>query len=197
MGWMEPNTALDVRIWDVDHGSAAFLRAGNKNVVLDCSAQENFSPAEYISNEYGINTIHYLIVSHPHNDHIEDLDMVDECGLKPNIFARNKADDVREIIKEKVEDEQDGGDQDYVEDAEYYLMLDEYEGTPDPSPAEPKWARGALSSDGFRADGGPDRGVTFHNYSPSAPQTGDNEYKKLNNSSTVTVVNCFGFKYSQ
>lgn len=192
---MKPNTALDVRIWDVDHGSAAFLRAGNKNVLLDCGAQENFSPAEYISNQYGINTIHYMIISHPHNDHIEDLDMVDECDLKPNIFSRNKADEVREIIEEKVEDERDGGDQEYVEDAEYYLTLDDYSGTPDPSPRQPEWASATRSGDGFRSDGGTNRGVTFHNYFPSDPQTGDDEYEKLNNSSSVTIVNCFGFKY--
>ncbi len=193
MGWISDH-ALDARIWDVEHGSAAYFRAVNKNVVLDCGASESFSPLRYLrSAATPVNTIHYMIISHPHHDHIEDLDTAEEYGLKPNIISRPEA--ARPIIEEKLEEERENGNQEYVEDAEYYLMLDDFSGTPDPKPTEPAWSLGNSGSrDGFRSDGYGVGGVTFRNYGTSDADLGNDRYEKLNNLSRLTVVKSHDFR---
>lgn len=182
------NYVLDIRIWDVNHGSAMFLRAGNRNVVIDAGANTNFSPAWWISNRFGRNKIDYMVISHPHEDHIEDLDAFKEEGLLPKIIQRPKA--ARDIVEEKIEEEDD---EDYLEDAEIYLELDDYSGEPDPSPSNPSWV-GVHRATGVRADGGQRRGVTFENYSAPETHWESGNYKRLNNMSRLTVANCFGFK---
>lgn len=186
--------SLDIRIWDVAHGSAAFIQAGRKNIILDCGANDKFSPARWISgSKYGINTIHYMIISHPHHDHIEDLDMVDRYELKPKIINRPKK--ASDLVKEKLAEARQEGDEEYIEDAEYYLMLDEYSGTPDPKPSDPSWAYNGEALDRLRADGGTRPGPTFHNYSARDPSIGSSRYERLNNLSKVTVIDCFDFNF--
>ena len=193
------NHVLDIRIWDVEHGSAVYMDAGSKNVVIDCgknTGENEWSPLRWISDSrFGVNQLDYLIISHPHHDHIEDLDVMDEVGLKPKILQRPKS--ATELVKENLEEAREQGREDYVEDAEYYLeTLDAYDGTPDILPSEPKWAVEKQDLGAQRADGGiPERGVTFHNYGTGDPTLGSNNYEKLNNLSQVTVVNSYGFQY--
>lgn len=189
------NYGLDVRFWDVSHGSAAYMRAGNKDVVLDCGANSDpeFSPLKWLhTSYYGMNSIDYLIISHPHEDHIEDLDMMNELGLKPSILQRPSQ--ATDLVEENLEEAHEEGKEDYIEDAEYYLnVLDEYDGDPDVLPSNPSWASDDETTNNYRADGGiPDRGVTFHHFSAGG-LIGSNNYEKLNNLSRVTLVNCHGF----
>ena len=189
------NYGLDVRFWDVSHGSAAYMRAGDKDVVLDCGANSDpeFSPLKWLNTSYyGMNSIDYLIISHPHEDHIEDLDMMEELGLKPSILQRPKQ--ATELVEENLEEAREKGKEDYVEDAEYYLnVLDEYDGDVDILPSNPSWASDEERTSNYRADGGiPDQGVTIHNFSAGGLIGSDN-YEKLNNLSRVTLVNCHGF----
>jgi competence protein ComEC len=187
---------LDIRIWDVAHGSAAYLKAGQKDVMIDSGAQEGFSPSEHINSSFGRNSIDYMIISHPHYDHIKDLHMIDELNMRPSIVQRPKK--AAETIEKKLEEERAKSDSDrndaYIEDAEIYLELNEYGETPDPLPSEPEWV--GIEPDGdFRTDGGTDRGVTFHNYSAPSGLIGSDDFDKLNNLSRATIVNCFGFRY--
>lgn len=193
MGWISDH-ALDARIWDVEHGSAAYIRAVSKNVVIDCGAGTNpeFSPLRYLRGPATpVNTIHYMIISHPHHDHIEDLDKADDYNLKPKIIDRPKA--ARSIIEEKLEEERENGNEDYVEDAEYYLMLDDYSHTPDPLPSDPSWSLGGSRETGFRTDGYGVGGVTIHNYGSDNANLGNDRYERLNNLSRLTVVKTRGF----
>jgi competence protein ComEC len=189
--------ALDARIWDVKHGSAAYLKAVNKDVVIDCGASGDFSPLQWLrSPKFGINNIHYMIISHPHRDHIQDLHRVEELEFRPNIINRPKK--ARELVEDAIEEARREGDDAYIEDAEYYLELDEeFSGDPNPSPKEPEWSREQTnsSSGGFRTDGGLKRGpwVTFHNYG-TGEIVGDDRFEKLNNLSKITVVNAGEFK---
>ena len=190
------NYGLDVRFWDVSHGSAAYMRAGDKDVILDTGANSDpeFSPLKWLNTSYyGMNSVDYLIISHPHEDHIEDLDMMQELGLKPSLLQRPKQ--ATELVEENLKDARKMGKEDYIEDAEYYLnVLDEYEGDPDVLPSNPAWASDGETTSNYRADGGvTDRGVTFHHFSAGGLIGSDN-YEKLNNLSRVTLVNCHGFK---
>jgi competence protein ComEC len=189
MGWMS-EYVLDIRIWDVNHGSAMFLRAGNRNVVIDAGANSEFSPAWWINNRFGRTKIDYLVISHPHHDHIEDLDVFKEEDLLPKIVQRPKQ--ARSIIESKIEEEDN---EQYIEDAEIYLELDDYSSTPDPTPDDPEWVGIDTSRGRIRSDGGHRSGVTFHNYSAPESHWESSNYEQLNNMSRMTVVNCRGFKF--
>lgn len=191
VAWMS-DYALDLRVWDVTDSSATYIHTGQRDIVIDCGATEGFSPAKWIRHEYGRTNLDYMIISHPHHDHIEDLGQFKKQGLRPSIIQRPKK--ARSIIEEKLEDARENDNQEYIEDAEYYLELDEFSGDPDPSPSEPEWV-GLTGSSGYRTDGGTNRGVTFHNYSTQDPSLGNDHWETLNNLSKITVVNSFGFKY--
>lgn len=188
MGWMSDQT-LDIRVWDVDHGSAIFLHVGRRSIVIDAGANDDFSPAWWISNRFGRNSVDYMVISHPHHDHIEDLDAFEEEDLLPEIIQRPKQ--ARDILEEKLEEEDNEA---YIEDVEIYFELDDYSGDPDPMPDDPEWAGVGGVRDGFRSDGGHRSGVTFHNYSAPESHWQNSNYEQLNNMSRMTVTNCRGFK---
>lgn len=187
--------SLDVRVWDVEHGSAMYIRAGRRNVVIDCGEGTDFSPLKWIrSPRFGVTNLDYLIISHPHHDHIADLDNIAECGLKPDIIRRPKS--ATTLVEENLEDARKQDKQKYIDDAEYYLnVLDEYDGDVDVPPSNPNWAMDTTTDGGRVTDGGiPDRGITFHNYGTNDSELGNDNYEKLNNLSILTVINVFGFK---
>lgn len=70
-----------VILFDVEHGFCAFIRSDTGcTLMIDCGKATNFSPVEYIlaSELYGASThsgyrLTELIITHPHDDHIEDI----------------------------------------------------------------------------------------------------------------------------
>jgi competence protein ComEC len=188
--------SLDIRVWDVAHGSAAYMSAKTKNVVIDCGANKEWSPLRWLnSSRFGVDNIDYLIISHPHQDHIEDLDAMEELDFAPSILQRPKS--ATELVEEGLEEAKEDDDEKYIEDAEYYLnTLDEYDGDVETLPSDPTWAMDEQDLGQIRTDGGiPSRGVTFHNYGTSDASLGSTRFEKLNNLSRATVVNSFGFQY--
>lgn len=92
-------------IWDVQHGSAAYLRSpNNKHIVLDLgigsykSVNTTFSPLLFLRDQVGVEKINHLIISHPHKDHIEDILNIDY--LVPIVFSRPKNLDLTELLDE-------------------------------------------------------------------------------------------------
>ncbi|MFC7098853.1 MBL fold metallo-hydrolase [Halobaculum marinum] len=186
---------FDVRFWDVDHGSAAYLRVGSKDVVLDCGANTQFSPLRWLNDSYyGLNTIDYLIISHPHQDHIADLDVMKELELLSSDTLLQRPKDATELVEENLDEAYEKGMEDYIEDAEFYLnRLDEFDTTPDLFPSNPEWALDNPYTTEARTDGGiPDQGATIHNFSAD-DIVGNDNYEKLNNLSRLTVFNSYGF----
>ena len=63
--------------WDVDHGSAAYFKIKDKNIIIDLGAgsyvDSNFSPLKHLRSKYNVDIIHALIVTHPHRDHLDDI----------------------------------------------------------------------------------------------------------------------------
>lgn len=174
------------------------MSAGNKDVVIDCGAntgKDDWSPLRWINDSrFGVNHIDYLIISHPHHDHIEDLDVMKELELAPTVLQRPKP--ATELVEEGLEEARENDDERYIEDAEYYLKLNEYDGDVETSPSDPLWAMDELELGRTRGDGGvPTKGVTFHNYGTSDNSLGSTGFRKLNNLSKITVVNSFGFQY--
>lgn len=81
--------SVDVRIWDVQHGSAAHIRTPNgKNIVADCGSGESGSPLLALKSQLGLARLDMAIITHPHLDHISDI--LNLSYLNPRTFLRPK-----------------------------------------------------------------------------------------------------------
>lgn len=67
---------LIIKVWDVLHGLAIHIRTPNgKDVVIDAATNKNgFSPLKHIKQNHKVGTIEYAIITHPHMDHIRDIE---------------------------------------------------------------------------------------------------------------------------
>ncbi len=182
---------MESRIWDVGKGSSNYIKAATKDVVIDCgrNGSEGFSPMQHISSparNYGVSKIDYLIITHPHNDHIDDLPNLDEHGLHPKRIHRARGS--RELVEEKLTEERNSNEPDeaYIENAEIYLELDNYDEEPEPpQTSNPAWS--TQGGEGVFTDGG-EIGVSFHKFSATGDDIGSGRYDRLNNMSILTVV---------
>ena len=64
--------------WDVDHGSAAYVKTPNdKHIVVDLGARRatdaGFSPLAHLYWNWGVKRLDAVVITHPHLDHIEDI----------------------------------------------------------------------------------------------------------------------------
>jgi len=90
-------TAMRVWIFDVEHGSAAFVRApSGETLMVDCGRRADFSPARFIyqnelsaAEQSAAQRLSKFVVSHPHDDHIEDIDTFISL-LPPRVLQRYK-----------------------------------------------------------------------------------------------------------
>ena len=96
---------VTVVFWDVQHGNAVYIRTpNNRHIVIDLgtgSYGENnleFSPLLYLKNRYGVTQLDYVIVTHPHLDHIDDILNFDK--LSPKVLRRPKHLTKEEIMKD-------------------------------------------------------------------------------------------------
>jgi beta-lactamase superfamily II metal-dependent hydrolase len=80
-----------VIIFDVEHGFCAFVKSRTgRTLMIDCGRKENFSPVVYvIENELGGQQLTQLLVSHPHDDHVGDIESV-TSKLPPLILQRQR-----------------------------------------------------------------------------------------------------------
>jgi len=74
-------------IYDVDHGlCSSIIDSGGNVLLIDCGRGSNFSPIKHISNELGVSlqdlSIDLFVLSHPHGDHIEDIDNLLNANLR-------------------------------------------------------------------------------------------------------------------
>lgn len=107
---------MELVIWDVQHGSAAYLKTpAGKHIVIDlgsgdCSANNtSFSPLLYLKNKCGVGQIDEVIITHPHTDHIDDIFNFDTLSprvlcrpkhlLKDDIIKANPGKDMRKTVK--------------------------------------------------------------------------------------------------
>ncbi len=159
--------------WDVEHGSAAYIRTPNsKHVAVDMGARTagnaSFSPLVHLMRS-GVSQLDLVIITHPHLDHIEDILNFDKlsprCLVRPehltenDIWAgnRNASPETQRIIRKYIE------------------IGNKYTAPPRPyyNPSEP-------------ANNG---GVSFQHFIPCQSST-----TNLNNHSVVTVISYAGVK---
>lgn len=98
---------LEIVIWDVQHGSASYIKTpNNRHIVQDLGTgsygenNKDFSPLLHIKNKWKVDRLDYVIISHPHKDHINDILNFEE--LSPRVFCRPKhltEDEIMEYVR--------------------------------------------------------------------------------------------------
>ena len=117
------NSNLEIVVWNVQHGNAIYMKTPNdRNVMFDIGTgrygnNQEFSPLKHQKySVWEVNDLHYLVISHPHADHISDIKNMFTLGLNPKVLMRPKNIDP-DLIKSSNQDE-------YSDIVESYLVLD-------------------------------------------------------------------------
>lgn len=98
-------TAFSMKVFDVQRGLCVYLRTPNNYaVMIDCGRSDARSPAGWIAKNEAPSLTHFngkalawLIVTHPHDDHVEDIDTI-RTALPPAILTREKDHNWTEIL---------------------------------------------------------------------------------------------------
>jgi len=87
------NSNVEMVFWDVQHGLSTYIKSPNgKHIVVDLGIgdysgkNQTFSPLLHLKNNYYVNQLDYVIITHPHLDHIDDILNFDL--LSPKVFNR-------------------------------------------------------------------------------------------------------------
>lgn len=87
---------VDMVVWDVQHGHATYIKTpNNRHIVIDLGTGDysgnnlEFSPLRHIKTNYGVTQLDYVVITHPHLDHIDDILNFD--SLNPKVLWRPKA----------------------------------------------------------------------------------------------------------
>ena len=83
--------SLVVKFYDVDHGSCTQIITPNgKHYLVDIGTKSNNSISRHLKNKYFQHQggIDYLVITHPHIDHIADLENLYACNIKPRVLWR-------------------------------------------------------------------------------------------------------------
>ena len=100
------SSQVEMVFWDVQHGHATYIKTpNNKHIVIDLGIGDysgrntSFSPLLHLKNNYGVQQLDYVIITHPHLDHIDDILNFD--ALKPKVLHRPKQITNAEVMQEE------------------------------------------------------------------------------------------------
>ncbi len=108
---------LTIVIWDVQHGSAAYIRTpNNQHIAIDLGTwsygtNSTFSPLCHLKSR-GVAQLDCVIITHPHRDHLDDIFNFDSLSPKvlyrPNHISeasirKSNRDSDKDIISEYIE----------------------------------------------------------------------------------------------
>ena len=83
---------LAFTLWDVGHGVSIWIKTpSGANHWIDLGKTPDFSPSHHVGQTYGEKNIDYLIISHPDQDHLEDLPNFKAAFGDPRVLSRNKS----------------------------------------------------------------------------------------------------------
>lgn len=91
-------------VWDVQHGLAVHIKAPNgKYIVIDLGSgsysgqNTTFSPLGYLRRNQYVSSVDYMIITHPHRDHIDDILNFDR--VNPKILCRPRSLSNEEVME--------------------------------------------------------------------------------------------------
>ena len=89
MGNFPFRSQCDLVIWNVQHGSAAYLKTSSgKHVIFDLGTgtqaepMSTFSPLKHLREHHNVSKLDFAVISHPHADHIGDV--YELLGMAPS-----------------------------------------------------------------------------------------------------------------
>lgn len=94
--------------WDVQHGNSIYICSPNqRHIVIDLGTgsygkRGEFSPLKHLKSQYNVQQIDYMIITHPHIDHINDIFNFDE--FHPHVLCRPKHLEKNPIIEKAIYD---------------------------------------------------------------------------------------------
>jgi beta-lactamase superfamily II metal-dependent hydrolase len=167
---------LRMIVFNVERGLCVFIKSPNGyGVLIDCGKSGSFSPAKWIvknmrdsltqHNGYALT---WLLVTHPHDDHVEDIDYL-KSYLPPAILCRQKDYDWKPILQPQAGEPSENVQTYYDWQQTYSTPVVEY----------------------------PDLGMEMKRFAltPTQAERIDNNTQHfLNNSSYVVVITCNGRK---
>ncbi len=86
--------SLTIKFYDVEHGNCTHIITPNgKHFLVDIGTKSNSSICRYLKSTYfrDQGRIDYLIITHPHIDHIKDLENLYTYNIKPRTLRRPSA----------------------------------------------------------------------------------------------------------
>ncbi|RDZ34079.1 MULTISPECIES: ComEC/Rec2 family competence protein [unclassified Haloferax] len=175
--------AVEIYIWDVKRGDAIFVKGPERNAIIDLGHTNGFSPSRHIHTQHGIDSVDYLVLTHPDEDHIEDLPEFSSY-FSPEVIARR--DEADEYIRRRKNDlYPDRPHYQTVTDS-YLTLTGSYDKRATFSPSDPSW----------------NGGLTFTHHILSLEEAGTTpiddlsrgETVNLNNLSILTVLEYGSFK---
>lgn len=164
--------SLTVVIWDVQHGSAAYIRTPNDtHIVVDLgtgSYKENapFSPLCHLKDKWGVRQLDGVIITHPHADHIQDI--LNWDYVRPRVLLRPS-----HLSEEDIWNANPEADADLI--SKYLEISKEY--------------RESVKSDSNPFNANVNGGVSIDSFFPR-----ESSRSNLNNHSIVTVLEYQGIK---
>src|SRR5579859_8086724 len=86
--------SLELTVFDVKRGLCVFLRTpANYGILIDCGCSDLCSPINAINNLALTNwcgcKLSYFILTHPHSDHLGDIELL-HSKLRPSIIHRRR-----------------------------------------------------------------------------------------------------------
>lgn len=89
------NNKLQITFFNVGHGSCTHIITPNQqHFLVDVGSNEQESVVNFIDKYYGLQQsgkkIDYLVITHPHKDHIFDLPRLLNYSIRPRVLWREK-----------------------------------------------------------------------------------------------------------
>lgn len=83
----------EVHFIDVGQGDCALIRTGTSDILIDSGEYDNYGTVSRYLNGHGVATLEYIVVSHPHTDHMGCMyRIIEKYGAKGIIMP-----DVKEL----------------------------------------------------------------------------------------------------
>ena len=159
--------SLEIVFWDVQHGNATYIKTpNNTHIVQDLGTgsygtkNKKFSPLLHLKNNWTVKELDYVIITHPHKDHISDIMNFD--ALSPRVLARPKHLPKNEIMKNVREEDKPL--------FEKYFEINERYSEPVPDEENPRFPKN-------------NGGVKIETFTPRKSSSSE-----INNHSIVTVL---------
>lgn len=185
---------LDILVWEVDLGTAIFVNGSEENIVIDLADNGDFSPIKNLARRkpsYKINSIDRLIITHPDQDHIDDIKEFYDLCYKGEVFKNPitfvRPPDATKFVEYRRENVWQNREQ-YVDKVNRYIDMDY---------AYNNYMKGSdLQKHFFETDGN----INFEFFSLTSSHLNMKEPKNysnggnINNLSVLTVMEFNGFK---